>query len=113
MRSIVSDGTNLYIASQNGLRKIVVSTGVDTTMTTEKTFNSLTFGNSHLYGSDQDGIFTINTGDGTVASVTDLEGIEAIMYYSTTQLLALLKNTAVVVTIATGEQTYITGATDL
>ena len=106
-RSIVSDGTNAYVAKHEGLNKIVAGTGAQSTLVNNKRFVSLTYGNSTLYGADKDGIYSINTTTGALTPIVDMPGITHVMYHSTTNLLVLKGNSLVNVVIATGAYTYI------
>ena len=106
---MVSDGTYVYIAQANSVRKITIADGTDVTLagTADKKFNSLTYGNSVLYGCDADGIYSIHVTTGVCTLVGRLRDLDSIMYTSTTTLSALRKNSLITVTIATGAEAYI------
>ena len=106
-RSMVSDGTNVYVATQGSLQKIVAATGVNTTLDNTKRFNALTYGNSTLWGADQDGIYSINVTTGALTEVVMLPGITQIIYFTTTNMLVLKGNSLVNVTLADGSYAYI------
>lgn len=106
MRSMVSDGTNLYLATQGSLQKIVVATGASSTINNDKFFVSLTYGNSILYAADQDGIYSVNVTTGALTPIVDMEGITGIMYFSATHLLVLKGNSLAYVAVADGSYTY-------
>jgi len=107
MRSMTSDGTNCYLAVQSSLQKIVAATGVSTSINNEKVFNSLVYGNSILYGSDKAGLYSIHVTTGVATPIVKMEGITAIMYFTTTNILVLKGNSLLNVLLADGTYTYI------
>ena len=108
MRSMTSDGTNVYLAVQSSLQKIVAATGVSTSINNEKVFNSLVYGNSTLYGSDKAGLYSIHVTTGVCTPIVKMEGITAIMYFTTTNMLVLKGNSLINVLLADGTYTYVT-----
>jgi len=108
-RSIVSDGTNVFMAGSNGVNSIVISTKVSTSLsgTQNEKVNSLTYGNSILYGSTQSGIYSIHATTGAMTAILKTEGIDAIMYASTTTMVALRGNSLLLIVLATGAYTYL------
>jgi hypothetical protein len=107
MRSITSDGTNAYVATQSSLQKIVAATGVSTSLVNDVVFNSLVYGNSILYGSNVNGIYSIHVTTGAMTEVVKMDGITSIMYFTTTNMLVLKGNSLINVLLADGTYTYI------
>jgi hypothetical protein len=107
MRSITSDGTNAYVATQSSLQKIVAATGVSTSINNEKVFNSLVYGNSILYASDMSGIYSVHVTTGVATPIVKMQGITSIMYFTTTNMLVLKGNSLINVLLADGSYTYI------
>jgi hypothetical protein len=106
-RSLVSDGTNAYVAVGSSIQKIVAATGVSTSIVNDDKFNSLTYGNSILYGANDNGIYSIHVTTGVRTKIVKMEGITSLMYFSTTNILALKGNSLVNVLLADGSYTYI------
>ena len=108
MKRMTTDLTNVYIAKENGLRKIVISTGVDTTLAgcEDYRFDALCYGNSVLYGANTEGIYSIHVTTGVCTQISTIKDIEALVYTSTTKLAAIVKNSLLDITISTGVGTY-------
>lgn len=106
-RRIVSDGTNVYVATQDSLQKVVVSTGVSTTLVSDKRFNTVTYGNSTLYAADQDALYSVNTVTGELSTIVNMTGITEIMYFTGTNIIVLKGNSLINLTLSTGLYTYI------
>ncbi len=107
MRSMVSDGTNAYVATQNSLQKVVASTGVSTSIINDETFIALTYGNSVLYGANANGIYSIHVTTGVRTLIVKMDGITDIKYFTTTNLLVLKGNSLINVTLGDGTYAYI------
>jgi len=105
-RRITSDGTNLYVAKQDALQKIVVSTAASSTLSKNTRYLSLTYGNSILYGSDMDGIYSINVTTGARTEIASMKGVTHIMYFSATHLMVLKGNSLIYMAVADGTYTY-------
>lgn len=80
-RVTTCDGTNIYLAQGNGLRKIVISTGVDTTLNALD-WVSLSYGNSILYGATKDSIYSIHVTTGVATLLGRVEDVTSIIYVS-------------------------------
>jgi hypothetical protein len=104
---MVSDGTNAYVAVGSSLQKIVAATGVSTSIINDDVFNSLTYGNSILYGANANGIYSIHTTTGVRTLIVKMDGITSIMYFTTTNMLVLKGNSLINVLLADGSYTYI------
>jgi len=94
-RFTATDGTNLYVAQDNGLKKIVISTGASSTLNTTETFKGLAFGGSTLYGFTQCGLYTIHTTTGVATKVISIDDLQTVDYISADYALVTSLNSLI------------------
>lgn len=104
---LANSTTVCYSTQANGIRAVVVATKVDSTLATEETFIDIAYGNATLYGITDGGVFSINVTTGALTRIARMNGAKSISVYSATQLLLVVGNSLILMTIATGVYTYL------
>ena len=110
MRDIVTDGTAAYMIQGNALQKVNTTTGATTSISVDKEFKALTFGNAVLYGVTQAALYSIDTTTGVATLIATIADIDSISYLSTTVLVATRANSLLKITSATGVYTYLSNS---
>ena len=106
-RSMVTDGTNIYLVNEDSLQKIVASTKVSTTLNQEEGIVDLTYGNSILYAATINGIYSVHVTTGVMTKIAKMDGITGIAYFTTTHIHVLKGNSLIDVLLADGTYTYV------
>lgn len=106
-RSMVTDGTNIYVATESSLQKIVASTKVSTTINNDERLVALAYGNSTLFAANVNGLYSVHVTTGVMTLIAKMEGITSIAYFTTTHIHVLKGNSLIDVLLADGTYTYV------
>lgn len=119
-RHTTKGDTHVYITQENGIRKVVISTGADvTTLGEEETFTGLARGGTVLYACTQAGIYSVNFTTGVLTKVVNIENLQSLDYISDTSALCTSLNSLMQISTAadtatgtsTLTETTVTGVT--
>ncbi len=106
-QGLANSTTVCYSTQANGIRAVVVATTVDSTLAAGEVFKDIAYGNTTLYGITDGSVFSINVTTGALTRIARINGATSISVYSATQLLLIVGNSLILMTISTGAYTYL------
>ena len=106
IRSITASATHIYVAENNGIRKITIADGTDVSLATGEDFVALCYGNTTLYAATRDSIYTVHVTTGVLTLKGRRTAVDSMAYVSADLLAVTSGNAGMTFVPSTGVFTY-------